>query len=119
MESRLQIKEMVITARENLEGKDPKVMEITEEEEQHEEINLLQEEKAPIRYKNPNLANLVCFKCGGYGHFGRDCADEKKAMEDLEDRIVGRIEHSFNAYTPVTLQYMNDMIVKSSKIGNK
>ena len=37
-------------------------------------------------------------------------------MEQLEDRIVGRIEHSFNAYTPVTLQYMNDMIVKAAKL---
>ena len=37
-------------------------------------------------------------------------------MEQLEDRIVGRIEHSFNAYTPVTLQYMNDMVVKAAKL---
>ena len=37
-------------------------------------------------------------------------------MEQVEDRIVGRIEHSFNAYTPVTLQYMNDMIVKAAKL---
>ena len=116
MESKLQIKEMVITARENLEGKDPKVMEITEEEVQEEEINLLQEDKGPARYPNPNLANLVCFKCGGYGHFGRDCVDDKKAMDQLEDRIVGRIKHSFDAYTPVTLQYMNDMIVKAAKL---
>ena len=116
MESKLQIKEMVITARENLEGKDPKVMEITEEEVQEEEINILQEDKGPVRYANPNLANLVCFKCGGYGHFGRDCVDDKKAMDQLEDRIVGRIKHSFDAYTPVTLQYMNDMIVKAAKL---
>ena len=39
-----------------------------------------------------------------------------QAMEQLEDRIVGRIEHSFNAYTPVTLQYMNDMIVKAARL---
>ena len=116
MESKLQIKEMVITARENLEGKDPKVMEITEEEVQEEEINILQEDKSPVRYTNPNLANLVCFKCGGYGHFGRDCVDDKKALDQLEDRIVGRIKHSFDAYTPVTLQYMNDMIVKAAKL---
>ena len=37
-------------------------------------------------------------------------------MDQLEDRIVGRIEHSFNAYIPVTLQYMNDMIVKAAKL---
>ena len=41
---------------------------------------------------------------------------QNQAMEQLEDRIVGRIEHSFNAYTPVTLQYMNDMIVKAAKL---
>ena len=39
-----------------------------------------------------------------------------RPWRQLEDRIVGRIEHSFNAYTPVTLQYMNDMIVKAAKL---
>ena len=34
----------------------------------------------------------------------------------IRDRIVGMIEHSFNAYAPVTLQYMNDMIVKAAKL---
>ena len=117
LESRLQIREMVTIARENLENKEPKVMEMSEEgEEQQEELNILSEDKGLGRYRNPNLANLICYKCGGYGHYGRECPEANQAMEQLEDRIVGRIEHSFNAYTPVTLQYMNDMIVKAAKL---
>ena len=105
LESRLQIREMVTIARENLEDKYPKVMKMTEEgEEQQEEFNIISEDKGPGRFKNPNLANLICYKCRSYGHYGKDCPGASQAMEQLEDRIVGRIEHSFNAYTPVTLQ---------------
>ena len=59
-ESRLQIREMVTIARKNLENKEPKVMEMSEEgEEQPEELNILSEGKGPGRFRNPNLANLI------------------------------------------------------------
>ena len=37
-------------------------------------------------------------------------------VEIVQMQIRQWIEHSFNAYTPVTLQYMNDMIVKAAKL---
>ena len=47
-------------------------MEMSEEgEEQQEELNILSEDKGPGRFRNPNLANLICYKCRGYGHYGR------------------------------------------------
>ena len=112
LESGLQIREMVTIARENLENKDPKVLEMSGEgEEQQEELNILSEDKGPGRFRNPNLAGLVCCKCGGYGHYGRECPEANWAMGQLEDGMVGGMEHSFGAYTPVALQYMSDMIV--------
>ena len=37
-------------------------MEMSEEgEEQQEELNILSEDKGPGRFKNPNLANLICY----------------------------------------------------------
>ena len=48
-------------------------MEMSEEgEEQQEELNILSEDKGPGRFRNPNLANLICYKCGGYGHYERE-----------------------------------------------
>ena len=77
-----------------------------------EEINTIPEDKPPNRSK----ANSICYKCGGYGHYGKECTAEDKDLEEFADRIVGRIEHSFQAYTPVTLQYMNDIIAKAAKL---
>ena len=115
LESGLQIREMVTIAREGLENREPRVVEMSEEgEEQEEELNVLSEEKGPGGFGGPNLANLICCGCGGCRHYGRDCPEVSQAMEQLEDRMVGGMEHSFNAYTPVTLQYMNDMIVKAA-----
>ena len=84
LESRLQIREMVTIARENLENKEPKVMEMSEEgEEQQEELNILSEDKGLSRFRNPNLANLICYKCRGYGHYGREWPEANQAMEQL------------------------------------
>ena len=59
LESRLQIREMVTIARENLENKDPKVMEMSEEgEEQQEELISSQEIKVQVGSETQNLANL-------------------------------------------------------------
>ena len=59
---------------------------------------------------------MICYKCGGYGHYGRECPAADKDMEEFANKIVGRIEHTFQAYTPVTLQYMNDVIAKAAKL---
>ena len=113
LESRLQIREMVTQARENLEGKTPEVLEVdSKPTEITEEVNNIPEDRGPSRSK----ANSICYKCGNYGHYGKECTIEDKDLEDFADRIVGRIEHTFQAYTPITLQYMNDIIAKAAKI---
>ena len=111
LESRLQVREMVTQAREAVDNKTPEVMEI-DAKPIEEEINTMPEDKPPNRSK----ANCICYKCGGYGHYGKECTAEDKDLEEFADRIVGRIEHSFQAYTPVTLQYMNDIIAKAAKL---
>ena len=110
LESRLQVREMVMQAREAVDNKTPEVMEI-DAKPIEEEINTIPEDKP----SNRSTANCICYKCGGYGHYGKECTAEDKDLEEFADRIVGRIEHSFQAYTPVTLQYMNDIIAKAAK----
>ena len=111
LESRLQVREMVTQAREAVDNKTPEVMEI-DAKPIEEEINTMPEDKPPNRSK----VNCICYKCGGYGHYGKECTTEDKDLEEFAERIVGRIEHSFQAYTPVTLQYMNDIIAKAAKL---
>ena len=111
LESRLQVREMVTQAREAVDNKTPEVMEI-DAKPIEEEINTIPEDKPPNRSK----ANCICYKCDGYGHYGKECTAEDKDLEEFADRIVGRIEHSFQAYTPVSLQYMNDIIAKAAKL---
>ena len=111
LESRLQVREMVTQAREAVDNKTPEVMEI-DAKPIEEEINTIPEDKPPNRSK----ANSICYKCGNYGHYGKECTAEDKDLEEFANRIIGRIEHSFQAYTPVTLQYMNDIIAKAAKL---
>ena len=111
LESRLQVREMVTQAREAVDNKTPEVMEI-DAKPIEEEINTIPEDKPPNRSK----ANSICYKSGNYGHYGKECTAEDKDLEEFANRIVGRIEHSFQAYTPVTLQYMNDIIAKAAKL---
>ena len=111
LESRFQVREMVTQAREAVNNKTPEVMEI-DAKPIEEEINTIPEDKPSNRSK----ANSICYKCGNYHHYGKECTAEDKELEEFANRIVGRIEHSFQAYTPVTLQYMNDIIAKAAKL---
>ena len=45
-----------------------------------------------------------------------ECTVEDKDLEEFANKIVGRIEHTFQAYTPITLQYMNDIVTKTAKL---
>ena len=113
LESRLQIREMVTQAREAVDAKTPEVMEVDAKTiEKEEEVNTIPEDK-PI---NRSKATSICFKCGDYGHYGKECTAEDKDLEEFANKIVGRIEHTFQAYTPITLQYMNDIVTKAAKL---
>ena len=113
LESRLQIREMVTQAREAVDAKTQEVMEVDAKIiEKEEEINTIPEDK-PI---NRSKATSICFKCGDYGHYGKECTVEDKDLEEFANKIVGRIEHTFQAYTPITLQYMNDIVTKAAQL---
>ena len=113
LESRLQIRETVTQAREAVDAKTPEVMEVDAKViEKEEEINTIPEDKPMNRSK----ATSICFKCGDYGYYGKECTVEDKDLEDFANKIVGRIEHTFQAYTPITLQYMNDIVTKAAKL---
>ena len=75
-------------------------------------MNTIPEDK-PI---NRSKATSICFKCGDYGHYGKECTAGDKDLEEFANKIVGRIEHTFQAYTPITLQYMNDIVTKAAKL---
>ena len=120
LESRLQVREMVTQAREAVDNSKPtEIMEFVLKNTSNnlghkveEEVNNIPDDK-PV---SPSKANCICYKCGGYGHYGKECTAEDKDLEEFANRIVGRIEHTFQAYTPVTLQYMNDIIAKAAKL---
>ena len=80
--------------------------------EKEEEVNTIPEHK-PV---NRSKATSICFKCGDYGHYGKECTAEDKDLEEFVNKIVGRIEHTFQAYTPITLQYMNDIVTRAAKL---
>ena len=111
LESGLQVGEMVAQARGAVDNKTPEVMEI-DAKPMEEEINTVPEDKPPNRSK----ANCICYRCGGCGHYGKECTAEDRDLEEFADRVVGRMEHSFQACTPVTLQCMNDIIAKAAKL---
>ena len=55
-------------------------MEMSEEgEEQQEELNILSEDKGPGRFRNPNLANLICYKA--------------EVMDIMEENVRGKSSH--------------------------
>ena len=97
LESRLQIREMVTQAREAVDAKIPEVMEVDAKIiEKEEEINTIPEDKPMNRSK----ATSICFKCGDYGHYGKECTVEDKDLEEFANKIVGRIEHTFKPILP-------------------
>ena len=113
LESRLQIREMITQAREAVDAKTPEIMEVdVKTVEKEEEVNTIPEDK-PV---NRSKATSICFKCGDYGHYGKECTAEDKDLEEFANKIVGRIEHTFQAYTSITLQYKNDIVTKAAKL---
>ena len=60
----------------------------------------------------------ICYRCGLYGHMGRDCQKSKDAEtgeQQVSNRPVGTITHTMNLKTPVSEELSRLLFEKLSK----
>ena len=56
--------------------------------------------------------NNACWKCGEVGHFAQECPSNDAKDNKVQDRYVGKIQHTYTGSTQVTEKMWQDLMKK-------
>ena len=108
LESRFQANEMINMTREN-QVLEQKMM----QQKKDERVGIFEIQGTGQPNKDGPMRG-PCFKCGAWGHLSYECDKSQQDVSD-DEKVVGKIDHNFQARTYITHKVLNDFIQKATK----
>ena len=71
-------------------------------------------EQGPTQRKGDLYNPNECWRCGGLGHFARDCKNDV-----LATKAIGKLHHTLEAETPITKTMFNEFLNKLMRAQRK